>query len=183
MADEVLVSMKRLFAVNTRFAFLGRLHPASAPFPKGIEAEGFGGKQPPRNRRFRTGSLCHPFMDEPRSTYPFGLHQTDEANSSRRRVPQCRIRAAAHVGRRRCCRARPRLTPTQLQPATLEAALRPLRDSPAGVTVPTCCDASATDTATMQRRVHAIFSMVRIRTRSLRARRCSRSANSSSSGI
>ena len=43
--------MKRLFVVNRRFAFLGHLHLASAPFPEGIEAEGSGGEQPQDGRR------------------------------------------------------------------------------------------------------------------------------------
>jgi len=121
-------------AVRCQWAFriLGPFQPASAPFPEGIEAEGFGGEQPHGSRRWRTGSSSRLFKNEPRSTYPFGLRQTDEASSSRRPVPLCRIRAAAHLGRRRCCRERPRLTPTGFQPATLDATFRSLLGVDAG---------------------------------------------------
>ncbi len=49
--------MKRLLAVKGRFAFLGRLRPASAPFQTGIEAEGFGGEEPQDGRRQLTDRI------------------------------------------------------------------------------------------------------------------------------
>src|SRR5205085_4108298 len=53
-----------------------------------------------------------PLVHKPCSTYPFDLRHPGPDR-------RCRIRAAAHVGSRPCCREQPRLRPTQLQPASL----------------------------------------------------------------
>src|ERR1700722_14489165 len=60
-------------------------------------------------------SSKHPSFNEQRSTYPFGLRHFGPDR-------RCRIRAAAHVEERPCCREQPRLRPIYCQPATLGSA-------------------------------------------------------------
>jgi len=93
--------MKRLSEVNRRSTFAG-VSVRRQPPPEGRKPRGLGASSPQGLIRDEPG-LCN----EPRSTYPFELR-----HAFRGRVPLCHIRAAAHVGRRRCRRVRPRPTPT-----------------------------------------------------------------------
>ena len=99
------VSMKKLFAVNRRSTFSAVSFRRQPPWRGG--SRGVWGRVAPSVRCSRQRA---PNLYEPRSTYPFELRHVWDG-----RVPSCRIRAAAHVGSRRCRRARPRPTPTKLQ--------------------------------------------------------------------
>ncbi len=45
------VSIKRLFVIHTRFAFLGRFHLAPAPFRRELKPRGLGASSPQDGRR------------------------------------------------------------------------------------------------------------------------------------
>ena len=75
------VSMKRLLAVKDRFAFLSVSGRRQSPFRRGLKPRGLGASSPQEiGDCAPTRSLCHSFMDEPRSTYPFELRQADGLN-------------------------------------------------------------------------------------------------------
>jgi hypothetical protein len=76
----------------------------------------------PGHPRSLRPTLCGFTSLNSRSTYPFGL-------AASVRSPLCRIRAAAHVSLRPCCREQSRLRPMLHQPATLESTVWPIRES------------------------------------------------------
>src|SRR5260370_35220691 len=72
----------------------------------------------------------HPVAhNKPWSTYPFDLRHLGPGR-------RCRIRAAAHVGSRPCCREQPRLRPTRFQPASLGSTATTTTTAGAGSAAP-----------------------------------------------